>query len=108
MNGHSGSARLPLQHAEHGVDQRIDVRVGNRRVLVGDQESVIEWAVERVEHDVRVEAGAQFARLDTAQNDLPGDLASWLDPASLNRVAELLILCARPNRSRSNLPCWPR
>jgi hypothetical protein len=61
-----GSARFPLQPAEHRIDQRVDIGVGDRGVVVGNQKPVIEWAVECIQDYVWIEPGTEFASLDPA------------------------------------------
>src|SRR5919106_3117660 len=94
-----GSARFPLQPAEHRIDQRVDIGVGDRGVVVGDQKPVIEWAVERIEHDVWIEPGTEFASLDPAPDDLGGELAPGLHPALPHLLAQLLVQL-RPAKQR--------
>lgn len=100
---------LPCQPAEHGVDQGVDVGVGEwgvvytsliKRFLVRDQEPVIERAVERVQHDVRVEAGAEFADVDPAADDLAGDLSAGLHPPRPDRLPQVR-LHLRPAEQRA-------
>jgi hypothetical protein len=67
--------REGLDPAEHGVDQRFDVRVDKADLgsPVRQQEAVVQWAVQSVDHHVWIEAWAQFTTLNPTQNDPAGE-----------------------------------
>jgi hypothetical protein len=98
----------PLQPAENVIDDPVDELIREWGVVVGHEEPVVDRPVQRVEHDVGVQALAQFPAFDPAAHELAGDPTAGLHPARLDRLPQVRVHLRPPNQGPQERPRLPQ